>query len=102
MIWQKFQSKFTTTTLGKKIFLRSGSFLLLHSYKPFINNLEKSLIKSKKISLKCDRSQNVIGSGSTNNKKFFPKAIELVKNENIGLLADIGCGDGDVIQNLIG
>ena len=97
---KKFQSKFTTTTLGKKIFLRSGSFLLLHSYKPFINNLEKSLIKSKKISLKCDRSQNVIGSGSTNNKKFFPKAIELVKNENIGLLADIGCGDGNFLSQI--
>ena len=96
----KHQNKFKTTGLGKKIFLRSGSFLLLHSYKPFINNLEKSLIKSKKISASCDRSQNVIGSGSTNNKKFFPKAIELVKNENIGLIADIGCGDGNFLSQI--
>ncbi len=93
-------NSFKTTKLGRKILLRSGSFLLLHSYKPFVNNLEKSLIKNKNTSISCDREQNVIGSGSINNKKFFPNAIELVKKENIGLIADIGCGDGNFLSQI--
>ena len=91
---------FYATKLGKKIFLRSGSFLLLHSYKPFVNELEKNLIKKKTSLIFCNRGENVIGSGSTNNKKFFPNAIDLVKKENIGLIADIGCGDGNFISQI--
>jgi len=93
----KSKKKFKVTKIGKKIFLRSGSFLLLHSYKPYVNELEKNLIKKKTITISCNRAENVVGSGSTNNKKFFPSAIDLVKKEKIGLLADIGCGDGNFL-----
>jgi|TARA_Y100000294_G_C8519783_1_gene322387 ubiquinone/menaquinone biosynthesis C-methylase UbiE len=91
---------YLSTELGKKIFLRSGSFLLLHSYKPFVNKLEKNLTLKKKLSVSCDRGENVIGSGSINNKKFFPRAVDLLKKENIGLIADVGCGDGNFISQV--
>lgn len=90
---------FQATKTGRKIFLRSGSFLLLHSYKPFFNNLDTSLKKELTINAKCERAENVKGSGSINNKKFFPEAINLIKNDGaIGLIADIGCGDGNFLN----
>ena len=91
---------FKSTILGKKIFLRSGSFLLLHSYKSFVADLNKNLILNAKNSLSCDRAENVVGSGSINNKKFFPAAINLLKNENYDLIADIGCGDGNFLTQI--
>ena len=41
------KEKYKTTDLGKKILSRAGSFLILHSYKPYINDLESLLIKRK-------------------------------------------------------
>ena len=93
----KNKKKFKVTNIGKKIFLRSGSFLILHSYKPYVNELAKNLTKKRTMAISCNRAENVVGSGSTNNKKFFPSAIDLVKKEKIGLLADIGCGDGNFL-----
>ena len=91
------KEKYKTTDLGKKILSRAGSFLILHSYKPYINDLESLLIKRKNLNVECVRKENVLGSGSINNKKFFPNAINLIKKENIGLIADIGCGDGNYL-----
>ncbi len=91
---------FKATKIGTKIFKRSGSFLLIHSYKPFINELEKNLISKSNPNIRCDRAENVVGSGSTNNKKFFPSAIKLLKKDEIGLVADIGCGDGNFLSQI--
>lgn len=96
----KNKKTFVSTTLGKKIFLRAGSFLILHSYKPYINNLHKTLIKNTQSNYKCDREENIIGSGSIHKKKFFPKAFELINKKDIGLIVDIGCGDGNFLKEI--
>lgn len=91
---------FKSSKLGKKIFKRSGSFLLIHSYKPFVNELNRNLFFEKKLKISCDRAENVKGSGSTNNKKFFPSAINLFNKKEVGLVADIGCGDGNFLTQV--
>ena len=91
------KKNFKTTELGKKILLRSGSFLILHSYKSFIDNLDKTLFKNQVLDNKCDRKENIIGSGSIHKKKFFPKAFSLIKSKDVGLIVDIGCGDGNFL-----
>ena len=94
----KEKKKFKSTSLGKKIFLRAGSFLILHSYKPFINNLNETLFKNQLSNYKCDREENIIGSGSIHKKKFFPKAFKILKKNEIGLIVDIGCGNGNFLK----
>ena len=100
----KFKNKnkkiFISTTLGKKIFLRAGSFLILHSYKSYINNLDETLIKNPRPNNKCNREENIIGSGSIHKKKFFPRAFKLIKKKDIGLIVDIGCGDGNFLKEI--
>jgi hypothetical protein len=91
------KKNFKTTKLGKKIFLRSGSFLILHSYKSFIDNLDKTLFKNQVLDNMCDRKENIIGSGSIHKKKFFPKAFSMIKRKDVGLIVDIGCGDGNFL-----
>ena len=97
---KKSKSIFKATFLGKKILKRSGSFLLIHSYKPFIDELKKNIISTKNPMIECNRAENVVGSGSTNNKKFFPSAINLLNRNEIDLVADIGCGDGNFLYQL--
>lgn len=93
----KIQKKnYLITNLGFKVFKRVGSFHLLNSYRGFINNT--NLLLKKKYTAKCDRVENVIGSGLTNGKKFFPSAIEQIKNNKYDLIIDIACGNGEFIR----
>ena len=94
-------SKNSVTFLGKKILSRSGSFHLIHSYAPFINNLEEILKSKTKKNIQCDRNENILGSGLTNGRKFFPKALELIKDDDFDIVADIGCGNGDFLSKTI-
>jgi len=94
--------EYVSTELGKKVFKRYGSFTLLHSYGPFLNRVEPLLFDFKKQEKpKCDRLENVIGSGQTNGRKYFPLAIEMIKGINPGLVADIGCGDGNFLSKIM-
>jgi len=88
---------FSLTNLGNSIFKRIGSFYLLHSYRNFINNTDK-ILKDKSLKPSCDRKENVIGSGLTNGKKFFPVAIDEIKKKNYDLIVDIGCGNGEFLK----
>lgn len=97
----KNKQKFKVTELGKKILSRVGSFHLLNSYSPFINNLGNLLNSSSKSTIKCNRKENVLGSGLTNGRKFFPKSFEFFKKNDFDLVADIGCGDGDYLSKSI-
>ena len=63
---------YETTILGKKILSRYGSFVLLHSYSSFMDNLDSMLFDNNASVPQCDRLENVIGSGLTNGRKFFP------------------------------
>ena len=42
----------------------------------------------------CDRLDNVIGSGLTNGRKFFPEGINLVKGQEYQYIVDLACGNG--------
>ena len=92
---------FNVTILGKKILNRIGSFHLLNSYSPFISNINKILDQKSKTNIGCDREENVLGSGLTNGRKFFPKSFEFFKRDEFDIIADIGCGDGEYLSRSI-
>lgn len=96
------QGTYNTTEFGNKIFKRFGSFNLLHSYGNFFARLDDMLFEPfNEERPRCDRLENVIGSGQTNGRKFFPKALEMIKKMDLGLIADIGCGDGNFLSRVI-
>ncbi len=97
----KGKENFNITILGKKILSRVGSFHLLNSYGPFINNINKILDKKSRTNISCDREENVLGSGLTNGRKFFPKSFEFFKRDEFDVIADIGCGDGEYLSRSI-
>ncbi len=92
---------FHITLLGKKVLTRVGSFHLLNSYSPFIANLNKILGQKRNKSFECDREENVLGSGLTNGRKFFPKSFEFFRKDQFDIIADIGCGDGEYLSRSI-
>lgn len=86
---------FYFTKLGKKIFSRSGSFNIVHSYRDYLYNLDYILKKDKKDNnIECDREENIFGSGSTNYRKFFKPALKLLKKNDFEAIYDLGCGNG--------
>lgn len=97
----KGKENFKVTILGKKILSRVGSFHLLNSYSPFINNLDKILDQKSTTNIRCNREENVLGSGLTNGRKFFPKSFEFFKKDEFDVIADIGCGDGEYLSRSI-
>ena len=90
------KKNYEVTNLGFKIFERRGSFHLLHSYRSFINNID--ILIKKNYLAKCDRVENVLGSGLTNGKKFFPSAIDQIKDKKFDVIIDIACGNGEFIR----
>ena len=58
--------------------------------------LDKNLIS------KCDRLENVIGSGKVHGRKFFQKGISRISKifGEINTHVDIGCGDGQYLSLL--
>jgi SAM-dependent methyltransferase len=87
------KKKYHFTNLGKKIFKRTGSFNIIHSYKNYMYEIEKILL-SKKFKAINNRIENVIGSGQTNNRKFFPFVKSFIKKKKYEIVFDLGCGSG--------
>jgi SAM-dependent methyltransferase len=85
------------TADGRRVFQRSGGFLLLHSYREYFSNLGK-LLRDEDQGLCVDRLHNVLGSGSLHSRKFFPAAWTLLRGNAPHALIDIGCGDGQFLQ----
>jgi len=97
------QNRNVVTEMGKKVFKRYGSYCLLHSYGNFLNELDNILFDPDYKTLpKCNRLINIIGSGQANAKKYFPVAFEILSKYQINSLADIGCGDGIFLDNVLG
>ena len=94
---------YRTTEIGKKILKRYGSFCLLHSYGNFLNLLEEILFDNGyKGTPMVDRVENVIGSGQTNSRKYFPNAIEMLKNGGYpSKVIDVGCGNGAFLKQVL-
>lgn len=98
---KKFKTKFKISKRGKKIFSRSGSFNIVNSYRDYLFNLDKILENPKNLNkINCDRKENVLGSGSTNYRKFFKPALNLLKNTDFDVIYDLGCGDGNFLKNI--
>lgn len=92
---------YTPTELGTKVFKRYGSFVLLHSYRDLIEHMDALLFEEGAKQPACDRLDNVIGSGLTNGRKFFPRAIEMMSSLDVRVIGDIACGDGDFLGRVI-
>ncbi len=98
---KKKNDKFYFSKVGKKLFNRSGSFNIVNSYRNYLFNLDKILRNEEKLHLlSCDRKENVFGSGSTNNRKFFQPSLKLLEKEDFDVVFDLGCGDGNFLKNL--
>ncbi|MBU1026746.1 MAG: class I SAM-dependent methyltransferase [Candidatus Margulisbacteria bacterium] len=96
------QQTYVVTEFGDKIFRRYGSFNLLNSYGAFLSKIDEMLFEPfNEEKPRCDRLENVIGSGQTNGRKFFPKALAMLEKMNLGLIADIGCGDGNFLSRVM-
>jgi len=96
------QQTYVVTEFGDKIFRRYGSFNLLNSYGAFLSKIDQMLFEPfNEEKPRCDRLENVIGSGQTNGRKFFPKALEMIKKIDLGLIADVGCGDGNFLSRVL-
>lgn len=88
---------FEATSLGAKIFKRYGSFVLLYSYRDLISDVENLLFNTNATVPKCDRLDNVIGSGLTNGRKFFPAGLESIKDLDVSVIVDLACGNGEFL-----
>ena len=91
---------YTSTPSGRSIFKRWGSFTLLYSYRDLVESLDELLFEPNKNIAHCDRRDNVIGSGITNSRKFFPAGLEFIKNKKIDVAIDLCCGDGSYLIKL--
>jgi hypothetical protein len=98
---KEYKNKFIISKKGKKIFSRSGSFNIVNSYRDYLFNLDKILDNPKILSkINCDRKENVLGSGSTNYRKFFKPALGLLKKNDFDVIHDLGCGNGNFLKNI--
>ena len=95
------KNKYLISKSGKKLFLRSGSFNIVNSYRDYILNLDKILDNPKILDkIDCDRKENILGSGSTNYRKFFKPALNLLKDNDFDIIHDLGCGDGNFLKKV--
>lgn len=95
---KKENNEYTTTKLGDKIFKRWGSFALLYSYRELVQNIDSLLVDPDFTYPQCDRRYNVIGSGETNGRKFFPEGINMLDGVEISSVTDLCCGDGEFLK----
>jgi SAM-dependent methyltransferase len=95
------KDKFCFSELGRELFVRSGSFNIVHSYRKYLFNLDK-IIKNleKSDEVNCDRKENVLGSGTTNLRKFFNPGLKLIKDVDFDIIHDLGCGDGNFLKSI--
>jgi len=91
-------SLYSVTIYGQKIMTRWGSSALLYSYRDAMNNIEELLKNDHAVFPACDRLDNVIGSGLTNGRKFFPASLRFLESKEHTLIADLCCGDGKFLS----
>lgn len=95
------KNKFFFTKSGEKLFLRSGSFNIVNSYRNYLLNLDKILADPKALKkIECDRKENVVGSGSTNYRKFFKPTLNILDENEFDIIHDLGCGNGNFLKKI--
>lgn len=96
------RTAFRVTVLGEKVLKRYGSFLLLHSYMPYMEEIGNLLTAPPGMDLpEVDRGENILASGQIHSRKFFPPAIEHLRTRNVETIVDLGCGDGQFLESVI-
>lgn len=91
------QGLYRVTALGTTVFRRSGAFCILHSYEAYTRQLRTLLLPDGTRRPEVSRRRNVLGSGVMHGRKFFKPALELLGNEQVDVIADVGCGDGEFL-----
>lgn len=89
---------YSLTRVGRSIMGRWGSFALLYSYRELVDRIDELLTEDQATPPACDRRYNVIGSGLTNGRKFFPSGLELLKDYKVAGITDLCCGDGEFLR----
>jgi SAM-dependent methyltransferase len=87
---------------GRLVFARYGCFCILNSYEDFFQDL-RSLLFIRDVNRKpaVNRMRNVFGSGHLHSRKFFSRALETVTGQSFPFLVDLGCGNGQFLQQAI-
>ncbi len=91
------ESCFIVTDIGQTVFNRAGAFLILDSYHDYFAALPQ-LLAGEETKATVERSKNVLGCGMLHRRKFFPAALEIVRQEAWDAMVDIGCGDGTYLS----
>ena len=93
---------FKASELGREIFRRVNSFYAPHSYREYMVRYFEQLQNSGPYQKQSvDRLENIIGSGKTH-ERYFPPAVSFLKRKiRFEILADIGCGDGHFLSQVL-
>jgi SAM-dependent methyltransferase len=97
---EKSEESYLATELGQKVIKRSGSFLIMHSYHEYIENLDQLLEFGGDAGQKVDRTENVIGSGLIHHKKYFSRVSDILDLKSVDKVIDIACGSGEFLAYL--
>jgi len=93
---------YKASELGKQIFLRHSSYYVPHSYHEYMNGYYELLCNpSFSLTGKVDRLENIIGSGKTHQRYFFPAISFLRRKVKFGLMVDLGCGNGFFLMEVL-
>jgi len=99
--WESSDS-YRVSDLGLSIFRRYGSFCILNSYHQFFQDVRSLLsVENAKSTPVVDRGRNVFGSGQLHSKKFFLPALSMLTNRAFPFVVDLGCGNGQFLQEVI-
>ena len=90
--------RYRLTRVGRSVMARWGSFALLYSYRELVDRVDQLITVESTKPPACDRRYNVIGSGLTNGRKFFPAGIDLFLGYEISSITDLCCGDGEFLK----
>lgn len=93
---------FCPTDMGRHILKRTGSASIIESYNQYMtllpDLLNQNIFEQSKSLCAVDRPLNVYGSGDIHRRKFFPKAIGMIRSLSPESLIDLGCGDGTFLE----
>jgi SAM-dependent methyltransferase len=93
------QDSYRVSPLGTKVFERYGAFGILYAYRDYFDQLP-ALLFGHDARPSVNRLRNVLGSGQLHSGKFFPAIIEMLGDDRIDTVVDIGCGDGHFLSSI--
>ena len=93
---------YNVSEMGEQIFKRANSFYVPHSYLHFMYNYHELLENpSMEINQEVEKLENVLGSGKTHQRYFYPAISYLKRMFSFEVIADLGCGNGHFISTFL-